>query len=74
MKDGTPCAHCGHEITLGRCWRLTCTSNGARESALIAAKGERYMAAKRESAEAARRVATGHPSTWGEEPQREFML
>lgn len=26
------CSTCGHERTLGRCWRLTCPTNGARES------------------------------------------
>jgi hypothetical protein len=26
------CDLCGHEKSMGRCWRLTCPTNGARES------------------------------------------
>ena len=29
------CRDCGHEMSLSRCWRLTCPSNGAKESALL---------------------------------------
>lgn len=68
------CPSCGHPITLSRCWRLTCPSNGARESAAIARPGEGYEAAKRASAARAREIMIGHPSTWGEPPDPEFML
>jgi hypothetical protein len=30
MND--PCSICDHPITQGRCWRLTCPTNGAKES------------------------------------------
>lgn len=27
-----PCLTCNHPVTMHRCWRLTCPTNGARES------------------------------------------
>lgn len=68
------CPECEHEITMGRCWRLTCPSNGARESFNVVEPGPFYMGAKKASADLGRRVQSGHPSTWGEPPQQEFML
>lgn len=38
------CATCGHERTLGRCWRLTCPVNGGTERTLkLARKGPFYL-------------------------------
>lgn len=39
---------CGHEKTNGRCWRLTCPTNGAKESADLARPGPFHRDAKRE--------------------------
>jgi len=32
MSGDKPCTTCGHPRTMNRCWRLTCPTNGARES------------------------------------------
>jgi hypothetical protein len=42
------CLTCGHERTLGRCWRLTCPENGARESFELARPGPFHKDAKKE--------------------------
>lgn len=68
------CPSCGHPRTLSRCWRLTCPSNGARESASLVRPGDGYEAAKRACAEQGRRIAFGHPASWPEPPDPEFML
>jgi hypothetical protein len=40
MSADPPCSVCGHPITLSRCWRLTCPTNGARESFKVARRGD----------------------------------
>lgn len=34
-QRGVTCTQCGHEMSQGLCWRLTCPSHGARESAQL---------------------------------------
>jgi hypothetical protein len=41
-----PICICGHEKSNGRCWRLTCPTNGAQESAELARPGEFYRGNK----------------------------
>jgi hypothetical protein len=65
MSADPPCSVCGHPITLSRCWRLTCPTNGARES---------FKVAQEHAAARGREIMSGHPSTWGEPPEPEFML
>jgi hypothetical protein len=66
MKDG-PCPICGHEMSMARCWRLTCPSNGARESFHVMQK------VQRESAVLAKQVARD-PFAGVEPPDQEFMF
>jgi hypothetical protein len=50
VTDG-PCYVCNHERTMNRCWRLTCPTNGARESFLRARPGPFYCGPKAERSE-----------------------
>lgn len=43
------CPECGHPLAMGMCWRLTCRTNGARESADLVQSPE-YQRAKHASA------------------------
>lgn len=62
-----PCETCGHPITMGMCWRLTCPTRGARESfGLVRDKVEHQCA------ERGRQAINGTLPL--EEPDQEFML
>lgn len=50
MAADPVCDICQHRKTLGRCWRLTCPSNGARESFAAARPGETHAEATKEEA------------------------
>lgn len=72
MSD-SPCPICRHPVTMSRCWRLTCPTNGARESFKVV-RPAGYEQAKSASAAKGRHAQSRHPSTWGDPPEPEFML
>lgn len=62
---------------MSRCWRLTCPTNGARQSFEVARLGDNhpnYEKMRRALAMLAENAKRRHPATWGEPPEPEFML